>query len=945
MKMKKLTATLLSAVLGVYAMAGDTLFQNGKTEWKIGISPKAAPAEQYAAQELQTALQKISGAEFPILKSETFPDGNTIIIGSPDSTPQIREKADALKLKKGNTEELAVYTLGGNLYLAGNNPRGALYAVYSFLQNQLGVRWFWPGDDGEFIRKKNSYPLPQLSFNYKPPFRFREMTPCGLHYHVPTEIWLARNFMNGGSRTLSVREKAGFYRLDGGHWVSIGKREFAKHPGYFSLIDNRRVPEGEAGCWSNPDFTKMIVQKHLDLIKKRKFDLLNTFPADITQRCECAECVKNPDPSSRWFQYYHKLIQEIRKSEPQMMFAGIAYQEYRTVPAARVEGLEYVEYCQYNRCYVHKFEDPSCSLNRKSMEELKRWQEKAPMGIYGYEFDVFKGAMYLPFWNMLADEMKHFRDMKLVRMKTELGVYYPKDAKRADLPQQAHRLSNYLYAQLMWNPAAETDTLLRDWCDTVYGAGAEAMYAYHQAMAKAWDSMKIHLTYFGADPGGAAKNLINDKLIQFAKAQFKTAEADVKKEKNPQLRKRHLEEIALEAALFGKWEKAYQVARDNAVTVCPPLLKGGNEFEKLGKLPMTSKKGTHLPTETRIYRTPDALHIQVVCMEPDRKNLRKGKAGRDVNLWNDDSIELFLDLNDGSSYRQMAVNPAGGTYDAAGSDKKWDPVWTATPELEADRWIMNIQIPFASLGKTPKDGDQWKIIVIRNSKPEACGFPAPAHLDLSRAATLYFSKNTDPDRRMTWISTPALAGGRRFESCKTAFLKDGWQVQNVKGPEGAKNVDLSDSKLIVIENYQNKLPLGFYRETLIPAVKNGAVVVFSCYFWVHELHKQFDDPTYQMKFAENASKTRKPSWIAQNSFADTPNKIREVLRHTPSGNFIPAYPGKWEELARQQTAKGEEQPFILARPLGKGMVVLTGDIGGNVKLLENILEYNKAIKR
>ena len=251
-------------------------------------------------------------------------------------------------------------------------------------------------------------------------------------------------------------------------------------------------------------------------------------------------------------------------------------------------------------------------------------------------------------------------------MATNLRTGIQQDAKRADLPQQAHRLSNYLYAQLMWNPAAETDTLLRDWCDTVYGAGAEAMYAYHQAMAKAWDSMKIHLTYFGADPGGAAKNLINDKLIQFAKAQFKTAEADVKKEKNPQLRKRHLDEIALEAALFGKWEKAYQVTRDNAVTVCPPLLKGGNEFEKLGKLPMTSKKGTHLPTETRIYRTPDALHIQVVCMEPDRKNLRKGKAGRDVNLWNDDSIELFLDLNDGSSYRQMAVNPAGGTYDAAG---------------------------------------------------------------------------------------------------------------------------------------------------------------------------------------------------------------------------------------------------------------------------------------
>ena len=38
-------------------------------------------------------------------------------------------------------------------------------------------------------------------------------------------------------------------------------------------------------------------------------------------------------------------------------------------------------------------------------------------------------------------------------------------------------------------------------------------------------------------------------------------------------------------------------------------------------------------------------------------------------------------------------------------------------------------------------------------------------------------------------------------------------------------------------------------------------------------------------------------------------------------------------------------PFVLARPLGKGMVVLTGDIGGNIALLENILEYNKAIRR
>ncbi len=936
MKLIALMTLLLPALL---LSAGDPLFEANRTAWQIWLPAKAAPAEQYAAEELQAALRKISGVEFQLTQSEKPGASGNIVIASLDSYPELPA---ALKLKAGDTEELAVYTLDGNLYLCGNNPRGALYAVYSFLQNELGVRWFWPGDDGEFIVQQSSYALPTLAYNAKPGFRFREMTPCGIHYHVPTEIWMARNFLNGGSRTPEIRDKAGFYRLDGLHTIAVHSKDFDKYPEYFSLINGKRVPEGEAGCWSNPGFTELMIKNHVEMIKTRGLDILNAFPADIVPRCECAECTKNPDPSSRWYDYYYKLIQEIKKECPDTMFAGIAYQEYRAVPTSEVKGLEYVEYCQYNRCYVHKLDNPECTFNQKSMEELKRWQAKAPMGIYGYEFDVFVPEMYVPFWNMLADEMKIFRDMKLVRMKTELGVG-DLNLPRTEVRQLIWRLPNYIYARLLWNPDENIDALLADFCKYVYGPAAEPMLAYHKMMAASWDGMKIHLSYFLTPPLGTSKHFLNAELIKSAQEKFAAAEAAVQGDANTRFRA----EVALDKSQFGQWEKLYQLSRDNAATATLPLLSDDPQnFARLGALPMKSANGTALPTQSRMFWSKDALHIQVICTEPDMAKLKKGASGvRDVALWADDNIEIFLDPANGLPYRHFAANPSGGTYDALGNDKNWDPAWQAQTTLEADRWITNIRIPFASLEVTPKDGDQWQIIVIRNSKPEASGYPFPAYHDMSGSATLYFSTNNKPEYRLSWISTPALAEGRRFEGSKNNFLKSGWQIQNAIGPEGAAKLDLSDSKLIVIENYQNQLPLEFYRDKLIPAVKNGAVVVFSCYFWVHELEKQFNDPTYKVGFIEKPHPVRKATYISPDSFATTPHNMKDALGHTPSGVFEPAFPDKWVKLACQKLADETEKPYIMARPLGKGMVVLAGDIGGNVKLFENLFEYNKAIKR
>ena len=944
--MMKTVLAAAFALAAVTAAADGTLFENGKTSWRIQLPTKAAPAETYAAMELKTALKKISGADFVIVVGDAAPKAGAIVLGSLETSPAVKAKAAELKLSPDKTERTATYALDGNLYLAGDNPRGCLYAVYDFLQRQLGARWLWPGDDGEFMPALERYALPPLARNYQPPFRFREMSPCFMHNHVPTEIWMARNFLNCGSNTPSVRDQAGFHHNVGGHSVSLRKDEFGTRPELFSQINGRRVPEGEAGCWANPEFLKHMVEKHSKLVEDRKAELLNAFPADITLRCECDSCVKDPDPSSRWYDFYYKLAQELKKRHPGLEFAGIAYQEYRAVPAAKVKGLEYVEYCQYNRCYVHKLGDAGCQINRRSVDELKRWGTKAPMGIYGYEFDVFAPCQYVPFWNMLDDEIKTCRDMGIVRMKTEMPVSYPQGARRHELPPQILRLPHYLYAQLLWNPDAKVDGLLADWCQTVYGPASPYMLEYHKAMAASWDALKIHLSYFNNNPVGAARHFLNPELIEKAEGLLKRAAAAAAGVADQRRRARVEADLDLDRKLFQEWRKLYQVARENAVAISLPFQKDANAFDKAVNLPFQSKGGKHKPTEAWMYWTPDALRLRLLCHDPEIVALKRGVQGCDVNLWGGDHFELFIDRGDGEAYRHLALNPAGGLYDAKGGDSSWNPAWQVKTEVGPDAWTADIAIPFSELGGRPETGDQWQIVVNRNSAPEACGFPFPSYHDTASGAVIYFCDKAAPDRRLNWV----LPEDENRDGYIPALLRDGWNFQFIKGAK-AMAADLGDNGMTIVTTHSNKAPLEFYKKKLAAAVRNGAVAVFDNYGSL-PCGEYFDDGSFALRFTDAAlDPLRKTIGVTNSPFAAKPHDMKEILGHTPPGVYIPAAPTEWEFLATQLMTDGSERPYLLARPYGKGMVVVAGLIGYAkspervAQVLDNLLEHNKNIKR
>jgi hypothetical protein len=78
--------------------------------------------------------------------------------------------ADPAKL---GPEEWAVRTVGKDLVLTGGRPRGTLYAVYEFLEQDLGCHWL--DERTEVVPSRPTLPLPHLRRTGKPAFRSREV--------------------------------------------------------------------------------------------------------------------------------------------------------------------------------------------------------------------------------------------------------------------------------------------------------------------------------------------------------------------------------------------------------------------------------------------------------------------------------------------------------------------------------------------------------------------------------------------------------------------------------------------------------------------------------------------------------------------------------------------------------------------------------------------------
>ena len=100
---------------------------------------------RFAARELSSYIQKMTGSRLPLAKAADVRPGSTGFL----------IRCDDLSGRRLGSDEFEIKPSRGLLVLRGNRPRSCLYAVYAYLDRE-GVRFVRPGPDGELVPRRRA---------------------------------------------------------------------------------------------------------------------------------------------------------------------------------------------------------------------------------------------------------------------------------------------------------------------------------------------------------------------------------------------------------------------------------------------------------------------------------------------------------------------------------------------------------------------------------------------------------------------------------------------------------------------------------------------------------------------------------------------------------------------------------------------------------------------
>ncbi len=736
------TAMIMGGLVNT-VYAGPFIVEDGVPRAEIVIAEEPPRMVELASTELRDYIEKITGAQLPIVTELSDEFATKLYVGKSAYTEEIGVNDDGLqhsafRMKSGpdylvllghdadfapgkpwprnhgdrtraqeEWEEItggtwrnpmgsAFRTLHRESGIWASDEGGSLQAVYEFLRS-LGVRWYMPGELGEVVPQQDSIPLPRFDRTVKPDYLYHNLR-LGNVPHFPWDdfIWAFRLGLNN-------RDVAGSHGM---RLIQSSQQMKEEHPEYYALYGGKRIT-GFRGSGHSCFSSEGLLQEAIDFARAAfdQFDLtgVSIFPQDGYRHCECEDCYDKTASEVVW-EFVNNVAKEVYKTHPDRLVLGGAYTAYQNPPDS-------IDKFSPNVVVRISWVRPGLD-DPESWEAywdlVERWAEKlAPKRLMRNANVQWSASPDFPiiFPRSIAQELGAMKGLSLGEASS-----VPRSRDQRWLHPGLSHLNMYVMSRYFWNADQDLDALLDEYYTKFYGPAADAMRsAFEFAEASYSRKRKPSPSLVPIE-----KRIELVKLVQEAR---RIAGENVYGER--------IQSILDELTPLEEHEEALKERKEMGEPRKDAKVAWAGDAERGITAPtyrlrdMETGEKVDIETTFQVEWQGDALVFDIYCQEPDIDNMPITR-----NVWGGDSVAILLETPY-HAYYHIEINPDGDLYDADrqyGRTRTMDN-WSSLAEIETERgedyWRLKVRIPVVPeeegqsdplhfvVGEKPTEEEPW----------------------------------------------------------------------------------------------------------------------------------------------------------------------------------------------------------------------------------------------
>lgn len=524
--MKKIIFCLLALLLGLLTPASQAelvLVENGKACMPIVVSETATPRTKEAAGELADYIEKTSDVRPEILTGCPDPRPDSAIwVGF---QPALKDLFPEIDFTFEHPEEILIAANDHHVVIVGRDrwdptqpdlltgrkpienwqqESGTINAIYTFLQDSLGVRWFWPGESGVDVLHKERIALAPFVYRYHPQILSR----AGVFHYSG----LGRGEGGGGDWARRQRLQLDSLTFSAGHgFADWWDRFHETHPEYFAL-----QPDGTRGggktpypsdrtvkmCKSNPALWDEWMRDVARQLEKNPFQTVFSAAANdswASGYCICENCRAwdHPDGEKRMFTWQGLTQEYVSMSDRQVHFANVlgqrlaeaypgkpyfvlimAYGHSRPAPIGVVPAANVQVGSVANFLLDPNSLDQASSRGDRQRDQFLAWGKLAPNLFWRPNKARYMAA------TPLISLSQTIKDLRMVGESNVTGIFI-------DMLWEHWAIRGpfyYIMAQMAWNPQIDGEAMLEDYFQRCFGPAQDPIQSYWRFMESSWET-------------------------------------------------------------------------------------------------------------------------------------------------------------------------------------------------------------------------------------------------------------------------------------------------------------------------------------------------------------------------------------------------------------------------------------------------------------------------